>query len=126
MASQRVSSTSITGVSPVTIYPDSPDALFLDPSKYRKAAGVNIYQYASSNLLSSDESIYQSVVESETVSPSNVPRLEDIIIETNETYLDATGKSKARVIFKINNSNLQNVEGVDVAVYRPSSETGIA
>lgn len=125
MAKQRVSSTSITGVAPVTIYPDSPDALFLDASKYRTAVNTSIARFNSSNLLSSDTTNFESIAESAIIESINVPNLEDISIETNEVYLDATGKSKARIIFKINNPEGQKIVDVDIRKSVPSSESGL-
>lgn len=125
MAKQRVSSTSITGVAPVTIYPDSPDALFLDASKYRTAINTSISRFNSSNLLTTDTANFENVAESAIIEAVNVPHLEDISIQTNETYLDATGKSKARIIFKINNPDSQKIIDVDIRKSVPSSESGI-
>lgn len=125
MAKQRVSSTSITGVAPVTIYQDSPDALFLDASKYRTAVNTSIARFNSSSLLSSDTTTFESVSESIIAEAVNVPHLEDISIETNEVYLDATGKSKARIIFKINNPDGQKIVDVDIRKSIPSSESGL-
>lgn len=125
MAKQRVSSTSITGVAPVTIYQDSPDALFLDASKYRTAINTSIARFNSSNLLSSDTATFENVAESAVIESTNVPNLEDIIVDTNEVYLDATGKSKARIIFKINNPNGQKIVDVDIRKSVPSSESGL-
>lgn len=125
MAKQRVSSTSITGVAPVTIYQDSPDALFLDASKYRTAVNTSIARFNSSSLLSSDTTTFESVAESIIAEAVNVPHLEDISVETNEVYLDATGKSKARIIFKINNPDGQKIVDVDIRKSIPSSESGL-
>lgn len=120
MTKQRVSSTSITGVAPVTIYPDSADALFLDVNKYRTVTNIRLNRYASSDALGSDPTEFTNPETMALMEAANVPHLEDISIEKNETYLDATGSTKARITFKINNPNNQKIIGVDALVSIPT------
>lgn len=120
MAKQRVSSTSITGVAPVTIYQDSPDALFLDASKYRTAVNTSIARFNSSNLLSSDTANFESIAESAVIESTNVPNLEDILVDSNVTYVDTNSVTKAKITFKINNPDSQKITGVDILVSVPS------
>lgn len=120
MAKQRVSSTSITGVAPVTIYQDSPDALFLDASKYRTAVNTSIARFNSSNLLSSDTANFESIAESAVIESTNVPNLEDISVDSNVTYVDTNSVTKAKITFKINNPDSQKITGVDILISVPS------
>jgi hypothetical protein len=125
MVSKRPSSNSITGVAPVTIYPDSPDALFLDSSKYRIAANLKIYQYNSSNFINVNDNYNKNDETLELIEPADAPHLEDIILLENELYLDSSGNAKARVVFKINNPDMANIADVIVAHQMTKLESGI-
>lgn len=125
MVSKRPSSNSITGVAPVTIYSDSPDALFLDSSKYRTAANLKIYKYNSSNFININDNYDKDDETPELVELSDAPHLEGIILLENELYLDASGKARVRVVFKINNPDTVNITDVVVAHQMTKLESGI-
>jgi hypothetical protein len=120
----RVSSTSITGVAPVTVYSDSVEVNDLDSIKYRTAASAKIYQYSSSNFINLDDQDTLDTDEQNIDEITDAPFPGSIIIEENVTYLDATGKSKARVVFKVNNTDIQNISDVDVAYSMTTAESG--
>jgi len=120
----RVSSTSITGVAPPTIYSDSVEANDLDPLRYRTAASAKIYQYSSSNFINLDDQNGLDTDKQDLDEITAAPSPGSIIIEENVTYLDATGKSKARVVFKVNNIDIQNISDVDVAYSMTTAESG--
>jgi hypothetical protein len=124
MVSKRISSNSVTGVAPVTIYPDSPDALFLDSSKYRMASNLKIYQYNSSNFININDTYDKNDETDEIIEPADAPHLQDIILLENELYLDASGKARVRVVFKINNPDIDNISDVIVAHQMTKSESG--
>lgn len=125
MVSKRPSSNSITGVAPVTIYSDSPDALFLDSSKYRLASNITISQYSSSNFINTNDNYDKNDESLDTIEIADAPHLENIILLENELYLDSNGKSKARVVFKVNNPDIDNISDVIVAHQMTKSESGI-
>jgi hypothetical protein len=126
MATQnpRVSSTSITTVAPVTIYSDSVEVNDLDPLRYRITASANVYQYSSSNFINLDDQNGLDIDNQDIDEITDAPFPGSIIIEENVTYLDATGKSKARVVFKINNTDIQHITDVDVAYSMTTAESG--
>lgn len=120
----RISSNAVTGVAPVTVYSDSPDALHLDPSKYRVVSNRVRSQWGSSNLLDEDE-VYDYA--SDTINQpeyGDAPSVSDISIYANETYLDASGKARARIIFQVSNIDTKNIVDVDVRYSQPTSESG--
>lgn len=99
-----ISSTGITRPAPATILPGSKDEFFLDPSNYRLA-------------------ILESLTSSEEVSESSigygflVPQLEDIELLEDESvaYIDPkTGRTRAKLVFRVRNSSGQELIGVDV------------
>ena len=122
----RISSNSITGVAPVTVYSDSPDALHLDASKFRVVSNRKRSMWGSSNLLDSDD-IYDYVADDKYAQPEygDAPSIYSIILEGNELYLDSTGKSRARVKFKITNIDTDKIVDVDIRYSQPTSESGI-
>ena len=119
----RISSNSITGVAPVTVYSDSADALHLDSSKYRVVSNRNRSQYGASNLLDSDE-IYDYEADGyDQPEYGDAPPISSIVIEENVLYLDASGKSRARI--KITNIDTDKIVDVDIRYSQPTSESGI-
>jgi hypothetical protein len=126
MANNRVSSNAITGVAPVTIYSDSPDALHLDASKYRVVGNKLRSRWGSSNLLDSDEIYDYEADKYNEPEYGDAPSIYSIIIEKNELYLDTSGKSRARLVFKVTNIDTDKISDVDIRVSQPTSESGVS
>jgi hypothetical protein len=123
----RKSTISLTGVAPITVLNTSPDAGLADPSKSRLISNVTLSQYNAGNFLDFDT---VNAIGSESfnlLDPISVPSLEDISIDnaTSGTYLDASGKTRARIVFNIKNPDTTKIVDVDIRQSLTSTESGL-
>lgn len=121
----RSSALSLTGVAPITVYKGSKDYVDADLNKARTVSNITISQYNSSNLLSSDFNIDFNPSVFTISNLTSVPNLESITLINNENYIDSSGKTKSRVVFKVTNPDMQKIADVDIRHSLASSESGI-
>lgn len=121
----RSSAFSLTGVAPITVYKGSKDYVDADLNKARTVSNITISQYNSSNLLNSDFNINFNPSVFTISNLTSVPNLESITLINNENYIDSSGKTKSRVVFKVTNPDMQKIADVDIRHSLASSESGI-
>lgn len=122
----RKSSLSITGVAPITVLDTSPDAAIADPLKRRLISNVTLSQYNPGNFLDFDPSNALGSASFDLTDPVSVPNLDDITVDASSgTYIDASGKTRARIVFKINNPDSTKIVDVDIRQSLTSSESGL-
>lgn len=121
----RKSALAFTGVSPITVYQGSKDYLDVDINKSRAISNITISQYNSSNLLNSDINLDKGINQFDLPENLDTPSVYGISVIKNELYLDASGKSRARLAFKIINPDVQKIVDVDIRHSIASAESGL-
>jgi hypothetical protein len=123
----RKSTHSITGVAPATALRTSADAGIADPSKIRLLSNITLSQYNTGNFLDFDPTNITGSATFNLLDPLLVPRLEDVSIDNiaSGTYLDASGKTRARIVFNIKNPDTTKIVDVDIRQSLTSTESGL-
>jgi hypothetical protein len=124
----RKSALSVTGVAPITVLSDSADAAIADPSRTRLISNITLSQYNSGNFLDFDTDNSIGSASFDLSDPISVPQLEDISVDdiASGTYLDASGKTKSRIVFNIKNPDTTKIVDVDIRQSLTSSESGLS
>ena len=123
----RKSVLSTTGIAPITVLVTSADAAIADPSKTRLTSNVILSQFNPGNYLDFDPANATGSATFEITNSIFVPSLEDITIDNvaSGVYLDASGKARARIGFKILNPDTTRIVDVDIRHSLTSSESGL-
>ena len=122
----RKSNLSITGVAPITVLDTSSDAAIIDPLKRRLVSNVTLSQYNPGNFLDFDSNNALGSASFDLADRASVPNLEDITVDgSSGTYIDASGKTRSRVVFKITNPDTTKIVDVDIRQSLTSSESGL-
>lgn len=123
----RKSTISLTGVAPITALDTGPDAGLVDPSKSRLVSNVRLSQYNAENFLDFDPINFTGSANFNLLDPLVSPSLEDISIDNaaSGTYLDASGKTRARIVFNIKNPDTTKIVDVDIRQSLTSTESGL-
>jgi hypothetical protein len=122
----RKSVLSTTGIAPITVLVNSADAAIADPSKTRLTSNVILSQFNPGNYLDFDPANATGSATFNLSDPVSVPQLEDISIDaTSGTYLDASGKTRSRIVFNIKNPDTTKIVDVDIRQSLTLSESGL-
>ncbi len=122
----RKSVLSTTGIAPITVLANSADAAIADPSKTRLTSNVILSQFNPGNYLDFDPTNATGSATFNLSDSISVPQLEDISIDaTSGTYLDASGKTRSRIVFNIKNPDITKIVDVDIRQSLTSSESGL-
>ena len=129
MATERVSTTSVTADAPIALYSNSPENNDLGPN-YKKVIPGNTIgaMYLSSGDISYNEVDGTTVVVEEAAAaaaaadgtkPTEVPgapSLSDIQVVSKDVVYDAAGNPSVQVVFKIKNSSGQKLKAINARV----------
>jgi hypothetical protein len=130
MATERVSTTSVTADAPIALYSNSPENTDLG-NNYKKVIPGNTVgaMYLSSGDIGYSESDGTLIVLEDEAGSANAigddtkypeipgsPSISDIQIVSNSIVYDASGNPSAQIIFKIKNSSGQKLKGINARV----------
>lgn len=129
MATERVSTTSVTADAPIALYSNSPENTDLS-GNYKKLIPGNTVgaMYLASNDISYSESDGTTIVleeeaaakaAAEGTKPTEVPTapsLSDIQVISKDVVYDSAGNPSVQVVFKIKNSSGQKLKAINARV----------
>jgi formylmethanofuran dehydrogenase subunit A len=129
MATERVSTTSVTADAPIALYTNSPENTDLS-TNYKKLIPGNTIgaMYLASGDIGYNEVDGTTIVEEEEASAaadaqgtkttqiSTAPSLSDIQVISRDIVYDATGNPSVQIVFKIKNSSGQKLKGINARV----------
>jgi formylmethanofuran dehydrogenase subunit A len=129
MATERVSTTSVTADAPIALYTNSPENTDLS-TNYKKLIPGNTIgaMYLASGDIGYNEVDGTTIVEEEEASAaadaqetkatqiSTAPSLSDIQVISKDIVYDATGNPSVQIVFKIKNSSGQKLKGINARV----------
>lgn len=129
MATERVSTTSVTADAPIALYSNSPENTDLGGNYKRLIPGNTVgAMYLSSGDISyneadgttivvEDEAAAKSVAkETTTTEIPGAPSLSDIQVVSREVVYDSAGNPSVQVVFKIKNSSGQKLKAINARV----------
>lgn len=129
MATERVSTTSVTADAPIALYSNSPENTDLSGNYKRLIPGNTVgAMYLASNDISYSESDGTTIVleeeaaakaAAEGTKPTEVPTapsLSDIQVISKDVVYDSTGNPSVQVVFKIKNSSGQKLKAINARV----------
>jgi formylmethanofuran dehydrogenase subunit A len=129
MATERVSTTSVTADAPIALYTNTPENTDLS-TNYKKLIPGNTIgaMYLASGDIGYNEVDGTTIVEEEEASAaadaqgtkatqiSTAPSLSDIQVISRDIVYDATGNPSVQIVFKIKNSSGQKLKGINARV----------
>ena len=129
MATERVSTTSVTADAPIALYSNSPENTDLSGNYKRLIPGNTVGAiYLASNDISYSESDGTTIVleeeaaakaAAEGTKPTEVPTapsLSDIQVISKDVVYDSAGNPSVQVVFKIKNSSGQKLKAINARV----------
>ena len=129
MATERVSTTSVTADAPIALYSNSPENTDLSGNYKRLIPGNTVgAMYLASNDISYSESDGTTIVleeeaaakaAAEGTKPTEVPTapsLSDIQVISKDVVYDSAGNPSVQVVFKIKNSSGQKLKAINARV----------
>jgi hypothetical protein len=128
MATERVSTTSVTADAPIALYTNSPENADLSTNYKKLIPGNSVgAMYLASNdigyneidgtTIAIEESSASSGAEGgESAATAAAPSLSDIQVISREVVYDSAGNPSVQVVFKIKNSSDKKLKGINARV----------